>query len=205
MSMRPAHAADLAPLARLWWQGWRDAHLPLVPKALATRRTLDSFIDRMALALPRVRTLGPVGAPLGFHLIKGDELNQVYVEEESRGAGVATLLMIDAENRLLEAGVTTPWLACAIGNTRAARFCQKSGWTQVRPQTVPTEIPGGWYPLKIWRYEKALGQPSAWITPAASDHSESRSFAERGAYAKERPQQRPRVTRWTPVPPNLPN
>lgn len=203
--MRPAHPADLAPLARLWWQGWRDAHLPLVPKALVTRRTLDSFIDRMALALPRVRTLGPVGAPLGFHLIKGDELNQVYVDEESRGAGVATLLMIDAEDRLLAAGITTPWLPCAIGNARAARFCQKSGWSLARTQTVPTEIPGGWYPLKIWRYEKTLAQPSAWPSRAASELSESRSFAESATEAKERPDERPRVTTWTPAPPNLPN
>ncbi len=54
MSIRAAQTPDLGPLARLWWQGWRDAHLPLVPKALANRRTLDSFIVRMALAvLPR--------------------------------------------------------------------------------------------------------------------------------------------------------
>ncbi len=163
MSIRAAQTPDLGPLARLWWQGWRDAHLPLVPKALATRRTLDSFIVRMAVALPRVRAVGPVGAPLGFHLIKDDELNQLYVEEESRGAGIAALLMADAEDRLLEAGVKKPWLACAIGNTRAARFYQKAGWTLAGAQTVPTEIPGGWYPLKVWRYEKRLApRPWAW-------------------------------------------
>lgn len=166
MTVRPAQSPDLAPLARLWWQGWRDAHLPIVPKPLVARRTLDSFIDRMAMILPRVRTLGPVGAPLGFYLLKDDELNQLYVDEESRGAGIATLLMVDAEDRLLEAGVTSPWLACAIGNARAARFCQKAGWTLARTQTVPTEIPGGWYPLKVWRYEKALAQPSAWTARA---------------------------------------
>lgn len=166
MEVRSAEAADLAPLARLWWQGWRDAHLPIVPKALVIRRTLESFIDRMALALPRVRTLGPVGQPLGFHLTKDDELHQVYVEEAARGSGIATLLMVDAEDRLLEAGIMRPWLACAIGNVRAARFYQKTGWTLVRTQIVPTEIPAGWYPLKIWRYEKRLGQTSAWTARA---------------------------------------
>lgn len=164
MSIRAAQTPDLGPLARLWWQGWRDAHLPLVPKALANRRTLDSFIVRMALALPHVRAVGPVGAPLGFHLIKENELNQLYVEEESRGAGIAALLMADAEDRLLEAGVKTPWLACAIGNTRAARFYQKAGWVLTRTETIPTEIPGGWYPLKVWRYEKRLNaRPWTWL------------------------------------------
>lgn len=186
MTVRAAQAPDLAPLARLWWQGWRDAHLPIVPKALAARRTLDSFIDRMALALPRVRTLGPVGAPLGFHLIKDDELNQLYVDEEERGSGIAAMLMIDAEDRLLEAGVSTAWLACAIGNARAARFYQKAGWALARTQTVPTEIPGGWYPLKIWRYEKPLAQPSAWAARAEVELFGSRLAApERIAEAEE--------------------
>lgn len=195
MSVRIAQAGDLAPLARLWWQGWRDAHLTLVPKALVARRTLDSFIDRMALALPHVRTLGPVGAPLGFHLIKDDELNQLYVDEEYRGAGIATMLAVDAEARLLEAGVTTPWLACPIGNARAARFCQKVGWTLARTQTIPTEIPGGWYPFRIWRYEKLLTGASAWTARAEDELS----------LAMDGPRERRRVPRWTPAPPSLPN
>ncbi len=177
MSTRLAQTPDLGPLARLWWRGWRDAHHHLAPKGLMARSTLDSFIDRMAVALPRVRTLGPVGAPLGFHLIKDDELNQLYVDEEYRGAGVATMLMIDAEDRLLEAGVTTPWLACAVGNARAARFCQKVGWSLARRQVVPTEIPGGWYPLKIWRYEKRLTRPSVWAAQAERELFGPRSFA----------------------------
>lgn len=198
MSVRPAQAPDLAPLARLWHQGWRDAHLPLVPKALATRRTLDSFIDRMALALPRVRTLGPVGAPLGFHLIKDDELNQLYVDEAYRGAGIATMLVVDAEERLLEADVATPWLACPIGNARAARFCQKVGWTLARAQTIPTEIPGGWYPFRIWRYEKQLARPSAWTARAEDELAGS-------ALAMDGPRERRRAPRWTSVLPSLPN
>ncbi len=180
MSVRPAEVADLAPLAHLWWRGWRDAHLPIVPKALAARSTLDSFVDRMAVAMPRVRALGPVGAPFGFHMIKDDELHQLYVAEESRGAGIAALLVIDAENRLRRAGVATPWLACAVGNARAARFYQKAGWTLARTQTLPSEIPGGWFPLKVWRYEKTLAQRSAWSARAESELLEARLPALKG-------------------------
>lgn len=167
MSVRPAHITDFAPLARLWWQGWQDAHMAHVADALVARRTQDSFIDRLALALPHVRTVGPIGAPLGFHLVKGDELNQLYVEETARGSGIAALLMADAEDRLLEAGTTRAWLACAVGNVRAARFYEKAGWSRTETQTIPTEIPGGWFPLRIWRYEKPLtNEASVWAARA---------------------------------------
>ncbi len=155
--VRPAEVSEIDVLARLWRQGWLDAHLAIVPETLVALRTLESFTDRMTAALPRVRVLGPVDAPLGFHFIKADELNQFYLAGEARGTGAAQALMADAEARLREAGIATAWLACAIGNARAARFYEKSGWTRARVETVPTEIPGGTFPLEIWRYEKALG------------------------------------------------
>ncbi|WP_421739055.1 GNAT family N-acetyltransferase [Caulobacter sp.] len=155
-SPRDAQAADLDALAYLWWSGWRDAHLAIVPEALAKLRTQDSFHGRMSAALPQVRTLGPVGAPLGFHLIKDDELYQFYVAAHARGTGAAAVLIADAETCLLAQGIQTPWLACAIGNTRAARFYEKSGWTLARVECVPTETSAGLFPLDVWRYEKRL-------------------------------------------------
>ena len=133
-----------------------DAHHGVVPDDLVALRTPQSFAERMAAALPRARVLGPVGAPLGFHLIKDDELNQFYLAAEARGTGAAGVLMADAEMRLTEAGATTAWLACAIGNARAARFYEKSGWTLASEAIVPTETSAGPFPLKVWRYEKRL-------------------------------------------------
>lgn len=156
MDVRAAQPSELTALAGLWHQGWRDAHLTLVPPALVALRTLDSFTDRMAAALPRVRVLGPAGAPLGFHFLKDDELNQFYLAGEARGTGAAAALMADAEARLLDLGITRPWLACAIGNARAARFYEKSGWTLARTENVPTETSAGMFPLEVWRYEKRL-------------------------------------------------
>ncbi|HXV64473.1 MAG TPA: GNAT family N-acetyltransferase [Vicinamibacteria bacterium] len=78
-----------------------------------------------------MRVVGPVGAPVGFCVVKGDELYQLYVSAQSRGAGVAAALIADAEARLVEDGVERAWLACAIGNERAARFYEKSGWHRV--------------------------------------------------------------------------
>lgn len=156
LATRAAEAEDLEPLARLWRQGWLDAHLAIVPETLIALRTPESFAERMAAALPHVRVLGPLGAPRGFHLIKGDELNQFYLASEARGSGAAGVLMADAEMRLAEAGVATAWLACAIGNARAARFYEKSGWSLTREEVVPSETSAGPFPLKVWRYEKRL-------------------------------------------------
>ncbi|CAN5133573.1 hypothetical protein BH10PSE3_BH10PSE3_21600 [soil metagenome] len=155
-TVRDADAADLWPLAHLWWSGWRDGHDGLLPEALTRLRTLDSFEDRMRAALPQVRSLGPVGAPLGFHLLKDDELYQFYLAPQARGTGAAATLMADAEAGLARAGVTVAWLACAIGNARAARFYEKSGWTLARVETVPTQTSEGLFPLEVWRYEKRL-------------------------------------------------
>src|SRR5215210_254687 len=41
-------------------------------------------------------------------------------------------LLDDGEARLARRGVRTAWLACAIGNNRAARFYEKRGWVRAR-------------------------------------------------------------------------
>ncbi len=158
MSVRAAEARDVDPLAELWWAGWHDAHGDILPTALARLRTLESFRARLQAALPQIRTLGPIGKPLGFHYLKGDELYQFYVATRARGSGVAGLLMQDAEARLTEQGVATAWLACAIGNARAARFYEKSGWRLAATETVPTETSEGPFPIEVWRYEKHLAK-----------------------------------------------
>ena len=156
MRPRQAVAEDLAPLARLWWQGWTDAHAAISPPALVRLRTRESFSERMAAALPGVRVIGPAAAPVGFHLIKGDELNQFYVADPARGTGVAAALMMDAEACMAAQGVEIAWLACAVGNPRAARFYEKSGWSSIGVHRHLAETSSGPIPLDVWRYEKRL-------------------------------------------------
>ena len=129
-----------------------------MPAELARLRTLESFRDRLQAALPDVRVVGRSGEPLGFSIIKGNELYQLYVSAPSRGSGVAAALIADAEARLSENGVATAWLACAIGNERAARFYEKSGWHRAGTMIHPMETTQGTFPLEVWRYEKSLKQ-----------------------------------------------
>ncbi len=162
MDVRAAEPEDIDHLTRLWYDGWHDAHAPIVPAELTRRRTLESFHQRMQAALAEVSVVGPPGAPLGFCMLKDDELYQLYVTAEARGSGAAAALIADGEARLAARGVATAWLACAIGNDRAARFYEKSGWHRAATFVSRLETPEGEFPLPVWRYEKPLiSSPSA--------------------------------------------
>jgi GNAT superfamily N-acetyltransferase len=154
--VRSCQEADIEPLARLWFDGWRDAHEAIVPRDLTRLRTLVTFRDRLLAARADTRVVGPSGDPLGFHIVKGDELYQFYVGRLARGSGLAGVLMADAEARLFENGVRTAWLACAIGNERAARFYEKRGWRRAAVFTSELDTPEGPFLLDVWRYEKDL-------------------------------------------------
>jgi GNAT superfamily N-acetyltransferase len=156
MNVRAAERNELDELARIWYDGWHDAHAAIVPAELTRLRTLDSFRERLEASLPNIRVVGPSGAPVGFSIVKHDELYQLFVSAPSRGAGVAAALIADAEARLAGSGVQTAWLACAIGNARAARFYEKSGWHLAGTIRYEAEISNGMIPLEVWRYEKRL-------------------------------------------------
>ena len=160
MDVRTAEETDIDHLAKVWNDGWHDSHAQLVPAALSQLRTLESFRTRLQAALPNIRVVGPSGAPVGFCIVKGDELYQLFVSAQSRGSGVAAALIADAEARLSESGVETAWLTCAIGNDRAARFYEKSGWHRAGTMRAQLETANGTFPLDVWRYEKSLTLPA---------------------------------------------
>jgi ribosomal protein S18 acetylase RimI-like enzyme len=162
MDVRAAEAVEIDRLAQLWYDGWHESHARIVPAELTRLRTLESFRDRLHAALPRIRVVGPPGSPVGFSIVKGAELYQLFVFAQSRGSGVATALIADAEARLAENGVETGWLSCAIGNERAARFYEKCGWHRTGIMVNQVETTNGTFLLDVWRYEKLLtGSASA--------------------------------------------
>lgn len=156
MDVRTAETVDIDRLAQVWHDGWQDAHARIVPAELARLRSLESFRQRLEAALPSIRVMGPPGSPVGFCMVRGTELYQLYVAAQSRGSGIAAALIADAEARLAASGVETAWLACAIGNERAARFYEKRGWHRVGVMLNHAETAEGAFPLEVWRYEKSL-------------------------------------------------
>ena len=156
IEIRPALPTDLDALARLWYDVWHETHAPIMPAALAGLRTLQNFRDRLEAALPDIRVSGKPGSPLGFSLIRGDELYQLYLSPAARGTGIAAALLADAESRIEAVGYSTAWLACAIGNETAAKFYSKHGWRLIRTERIEVETAEGLFPVDIWRFEKPL-------------------------------------------------
>jgi ribosomal protein S18 acetylase RimI-like enzyme len=156
MKVRAAAESEIDHLARVWFDSWHESHAAIVPPALTRLRTQESFRDRLRAALPEIRVVGPLRIPVGFCIVKGSEVYQLFVTAEARGSGAAAALMADAEARLAGRGIRTAWLACAIGNERAARFYEKSGWRRVGTIVNHADTSEGTFPLEVWRYEKVL-------------------------------------------------
>jgi GNAT superfamily N-acetyltransferase len=154
--VRNADPSEVDRIARIWFESWRDAHKDLVPAALTRARTLEDFRNLIAVGLPDVRVVGPIGEPVGFAMIKDDELYQLFVAATARGTGAASALIADAEFMLARNGVRTAWLSCAIGNDRAARFYEKHGWRRVGNMTSHLRTIDGEMTLETWRYEKKM-------------------------------------------------
>ena len=156
MEVRSAREGELDAVARVWHSVWYETHAALMPPALHRLRTLESFRERLGHLLPDVRVAGPEGAPVGFCIIRGEELYQLWVLPEARGTGAAAALLDDGEARLAANGVRLAYLGCALGNERAARFYEKRGWRRAGRVTDYVDTAEGPFPLDVWRYEKAL-------------------------------------------------
>lgn len=156
MEVRPAEEHELESLAQVWHDSWNDAHATIVPPELTRLRTLERFGERLRANLANVRVVGPPGMPVGLCIVKGDELDQLFVAAHARGSGAAAALIADGEEQLARAGVETAWLSCAVGNDRAARFYEKSGWSRVGTMTDQAETPERVFLLEAWRYEKRV-------------------------------------------------
>jgi GNAT superfamily N-acetyltransferase len=154
--VRLAEQTELNELAALWHQAWHDAHAQIVPTELTRLRAVEHFRQRIEAAVADTRVVGPVGAPQGLCLIKGAELYQLFAARAARGTGVAASLIDEAEARLARLGIETAWLACAIGNVRAARFYEKRGWHRMGTMVNTAETVSGNFQLEVWRYEKSL-------------------------------------------------
>ncbi|MER5509170.1 GNAT family N-acetyltransferase [Streptomyces sp. NPDC002766] len=154
--LRPAAPADVPALAAIWRTGWRDGHLGHVPDELVAVRTPESFAARAAerVADTVVATRG--GAVVGFVVVVGDEVEQLYVAAEHRGAGVAGALLARAEEVVRRRGHRRAWLAVVAGNARARRFYERQGWADEGPFDYAAEGPDGPVTVPCHRYTKGL-------------------------------------------------
>ena len=156
MDVKPAVPADIPLIAALWHRGWIQGHAAIAPQALSATRTAEEFSVRAKAHLSQTRVAWVDGQIAGFFMIDRDEIYQFYVAQEFQGSGLATELLARAEAEL---GDGLKWLACSVGNDRAARFYEKSGWVQAGAIPYEVETEEGPQMVNVWRYEKRLGEP----------------------------------------------
>ena len=156
MTPRPAVPSDIGPLTRLWFDGWREAHLEHVPAELTAKRTLESFHNRLLGFGDGLRVAGPTSAPLGFCAIREDELDQLFIAPEARGSGLAATLLEDGEARLAARGIVRAHLLCVIQNERAAKFYERQGWQNMGVFHEAVQTDDGPFRFGLLRFEKDL-------------------------------------------------
>ncbi len=142
---RPAVSDDLEVLTDIWFAGWYEAHAAHVSNDLIALRDRDSLRIRMERMLVDTDVVGPVGAPVGFCTIAGDEIYQFYVAPEARGNGTADALLAAGEKRLIAAGIDEGQIYVLPENPRAQAFYRRGGWADDVVQEVPLQTLGDPY------------------------------------------------------------
>lgn len=159
-----AASPDDAPaLAAIWHLGWIDGHAATVSEDLVAVRTADEFLRRMTARIAEVRVARHAGEIAGFHIVVDDELEQIYVSADHRGAGIAQHLLASAEQQIATNGHTRAWLAVVAGNDRAQAFYRKQGWQDEGLFDYEAAGPDGPINVPSHRYVKTLDRNN--LTP----------------------------------------
>ena len=156
MTPRPAEDSEIDALADLWTRLWQDAHADHCPPELIALRTRDDFHRRLLAFGDDLRVIGPIGMPQGLYAIKGNHIDQLFLDRPLWGTGAADVLTGHALARIRAAGHDTAMLECNTGNARAARYYRKSGWTDRGVQTVWLDSSAGPFALDCIVFDRAL-------------------------------------------------
>jgi len=152
----PAHAGQAEQIATVWHAGWADGHLGHVPERLVEHRTLDEFRTRTPERIADTTVaVDPAGRVAGFVVVRGDELEQVYVDADWRGTDVATRLLAHGEQRVA-CSHEIAWLAVVAGNLRARRFYGRCGWVDTGEFENAAQAGAGTIAVPARRYEKRV-------------------------------------------------
>jgi putative acetyltransferase len=127
-----------------------------VPDGLTEARTRAAFHERTPARVD-VTTVAEVdGRVVGFTILDGAELEQLFVAPDQRGSGDAALLLADAEAKIAAAGHEVAWLAVVAGNARARAFYAKHGWVDEGDLPYPVTAGGQDFVSPCRRYTKPV-------------------------------------------------
>lgn len=154
-SIRAAEPADIDTVAAVWFAGWADGHADNVPDALVQHRRPEDFQALVPTRIPNTVVIEDQGGVVGFVTVIDDQVEQIYVDRDSRGKGASTRLLDHAETIISE-NHQVAWLAVVSGNARARRFYERNGWHDAGPLDYMAETLQGRLPIPTRRYEKRL-------------------------------------------------
>lgn len=154
--IRSAQPTDMAAVAVIWHRAWHIGHAGHVPDGLTAARTLDAFHARTPARVADTMVAEIAGELVGFTMVEGDEIEQVFVDPRSHGTGVAAPLLAAAEQQVAAAGHDVAWLAVVVGNARARAFYQKHGWHDAGDLPYEVIAGGTTYVSPCRRYEKKV-------------------------------------------------
>jgi GNAT superfamily N-acetyltransferase len=155
-AVRPARAEDAPTIAEIWSVGWHDAHAGLVPDELVRIRTRESFDVRAAQRIGDTAVVTVDDEVVGFVMVAGDEVEQVYVARDRRGSGVANVVLAEGERLVRANGHDRAWLAVVDGNARARRFYERQDWTDEGLFDYQPAVESGPIAVPCRRYVKQL-------------------------------------------------
>lgn len=146
----------MAVVADIWHRAWHVGHAGHVPAGLTAARTPDAFGERTPARVGDTMVAEVDGALVGFTMVTGDEVEQLFVDPSSHGTGIAAPLLAVAEQQVAAAGHDIAWLAVVVGNARARAFYEKHGWRDAGD--LPYEVSAGatTYVSPCRRYEKVV-------------------------------------------------
>jgi putative acetyltransferase len=156
--IRAAISEDMAAVADLWHVGWHDGHAGHVPEGLTRGRTREAFHERTPSRVADTTVaVSEDGELLGFIMVAGDEVEQVFVGREARGTGLAARLLSEAEDQVAAAGHDVAWLAVVEGNARARAFYERHGWRDEGDLPYEVIAGGQTFVSPCRRYVKRVG------------------------------------------------
>jgi GNAT superfamily N-acetyltransferase len=156
ITLRRSRHRDVSAVAAIWRAAWLDGHFRLVPPELEKARTPGSFDSRAAGRVGATTVATVEKTIVGFVMVAGDEIEELYVAAEHRGTGVAQELIREAGRQLKERGYASAWLAVVAGNARARRFYERNGWRDDGPIAYPADTDHGTIEIPCHRYTKQL-------------------------------------------------
>jgi ribosomal protein S18 acetylase RimI-like enzyme len=165
--IRPAANGDVESIADVWHQGWVEVHLGRVPEALRRHRG-PADLGRRAMDRLDATTVATVAsAVVGFVMLRGDEVEHLYVAAAARGGGVADALLHHGE-AVIGRRHAGAWLAVVPGNARARRFYERNGWFDAGAFDYPfPDVDETATSVSVRRYEKELATVSTQPAGAA--------------------------------------